>query len=225
MGKVGSDSIASSLGKGSVEHFHTLYGMNPNDRSLSNDGVMRLIKKNIFYTIKRWLIKRETKVKIITLVRDPLERDISMFFQDINAFISKKRSFDYDSYVKFNSGGIEVLVDLFDELYDFKYGQEWFEKELFRFTGINIYNKPLVNGHSLYSNGKYEVLCIDMNSINSLEDVISKFCQRKVKIVSRNRSTEKWYQPIYTLFKDRVLEDRERFQKKYHDSKFNKWYN
>jgi|SRR5690606_2252081 len=89
MGKVGSSSIYASLkAKGVPKVFH-LHRMNPETTQkmkrtfLEQNLLAQFRTEQLFETIYRKAIQRRKKVKIITLVREPISRNISAFFENL----------------------------------------------------------------------------------------------------------------------------------------------
>ena len=83
MGKVGSTSLEESI-ENSV-HMHTLYSNSECwVREAQLWGLLsplQKIKRYVGSKLDRMIIRSNNEVKIITLVRDPVARDVSMFFQ------------------------------------------------------------------------------------------------------------------------------------------------
>ncbi|UTW02471.1 hypothetical protein KDX31_14060 [Amphritea atlantica] len=204
MGKVGSDAVCGAIGDDCVEHIHTLYGGNPNDKYLQRNNIKAPVYDFIYYGIKRFLLRlgaKNKKLKVITLVRDPISRDPSMFFQDLDGYVHQKRKESYSDYISFNTGGVSRLISLYEEVYDFEYGLSWFERELKRYTGIDIYESSFVNGFVRVENDKFDVLCLRMEKLDELEAVLSDFCNRDIHLIRRNESVDKWYKSIYESFR------------------------
>lgn len=227
MGKVGSDSLAASIGDNDVSHFHTLYGNNPNDKYLDNGGFISRAKCKIRCFINRAKIRClnvNGKIKIITLIRDPLDRDVSMFFQDLEGYVLKKRTESHSSYISFNKGGCQPLISLFDKEYDFDYGVNWLDNELKRFTGVDLYKYDVSSGVCRVITSKYDILCIKMSFIDSVEEELSEFCERDIKIKQRNLSDSKWYGCLYKDFKSEIVNSRGYYLKKYNHKKYFDWF-
>lgn len=225
MGKVGSDSLCSSIGPEESEHIHTLYNGNPNSKFLSPDSFISKKKYELSLLFKRLIIKTSRfnkKIKIITLVREPSKRDPSMFFQDIDGFIRKERSISYDNYIRLNSGGVNELCKLYLARYDFDYGLDWMDNELKRFTGIDLYKESFENGVCIKSDKKFNILCLRVDKINSNKKIISDFVGKKIEIRSTNLSESKWYSNLYAEF---LLELKlpEPLNDKYKQSKLSQW--
>ena len=220
MGKVGSDAIVQALGSDKSEHIHTFYGKNQNDKYIFNNSRPKRIKDAIHFFIKRLAIKVIfKKIKIITIVRDPFARDVSMFFQDIEAYIYKYRNKSFYNYIQFNKSGTSPLITLFENCYDFEYGLNWFDKELKRFTGIDIYQYKPQNGTIRIETKKYSILCLHINSIYKKRDIISDFSGKEVTIKASNDGRKKWYSEIYKEFKKNINNQKEAYNSRHMDSK------
>ena len=224
MGKVGSDTLCKSIGHEYCEHLHTLYGNNPNDKFLCAEAKL---KRKIIFLCKRLIIRykfKSKKIRIITLARNLESRDPSMFFQDIDGYINKERSSSFDSYVKFNSGGIDAIIDLYFKRYDFLYGENWFDKEIKRFSGIDILNNNFEDDYLLVENKKFKILVLKTNAINKSETIISNFLERQIRIKESNTAESKWYSLVYKEFINKLKAcKKERISKYYQNSKVNKW--
>jgi hypothetical protein len=202
MGKVGSTSLEASL-PGSI-HTHTLFGnyFLPKDAKLGRNGEgflgwLQMCGEDL---IKRYAIKKRKNIKIITLIRNPIDRDVSMFFQDLPEWlVYHKKLHKYDARLENSS----MLNDVFNLTYDASFGLEWFDKELKRFTDIDIYDYEYEQdkGFLKITKGKYEILLIEMNKINAVEGVLSDFSGLDVNVSQGNRGEAKWYGDAYKSFK------------------------
>lgn len=89
MGKVGSTTLLESIPNSM--HFHTLYDRKYcqfyQDVAVQN-GYKKL-KSNFINKIKVLYFQKRKKIKIITLVRNPFERDVSHYFQDLQFWLIK----------------------------------------------------------------------------------------------------------------------------------------
>jgi hypothetical protein len=199
MGKVGSTSLENSL-KNSI-HIHTLYGNPPcHVQYKQRRNGFKAVVGYIGDIVRRFAIKKRSKIKIISLVREPYSRNVSMFFQDLSHWIYYfVGQGNYDNRVEDKN----YLYKVFLESFDHDYLNNWFDKELKRFTGIDIYLNEfdIEKGFSVYKKGKFEVLLVTAESLNDNEDAISKFINHKVSIKSENRSNSKWYRELYQDFK------------------------
>lgn len=199
MGKVGSTSIESSV-KDSL-HFHTLYNRKSCKfyAEASLKSPFKKLKSYFINSLKRICLANRRKVKIITIVRNPYARNISHFFQDLQFWLP---------YYSLNSRDFreekpDLIVDCFEETYNFEYAQNWFNEELTRFSGIKIEecNFDKERGFGVVKKGKFEVLFLTMEKMDSLEKEISEFLGREIKLVRQNSGGKKWYNLLYKEFK------------------------
>lgn len=222
MGKVGSTTIESSI-ENSL-HLHTLYNNTPCwiHQKMRRPGILGKLIINIGNFIKRSAIKRRKKVKIITMVREPVSRDISMFFQNLPYW--------YVEYVNANQidireGGIEFLKDVFDESFDHKYQLEWFDKEIKKLTGINIFNEnyDVDKGYLKITKGKYELFLFRLEDIDKALQPLSIFVEKKIELKEKNIGNKKWYACIYVDLKKTIMTDEE-YVLKMKNTRFSKFF-
>ena len=201
MGKVGSTSIEHSL-KNSI-HLHTLYNNSPcHVHQRQREGAFfGKYSHKLMSIVRRAAIRKRKTIKIISLVRDPYQRDISMFFQDLPHWL-----YEYIGSNKVNtkSENRTFLSEAFNKSYDNKYALTWFDKEIKRFTGIDVltegFNKN--EGFTIYEKGKYKLLVLDVKKIANCESVISDFSGVDVQLISSNKAENKWYSELYRNFKN-----------------------
>lgn len=224
MGKVGSSSLESTI-PGSF-HLHSLYNNPPNPLhwELRNFGYRKRASIYIRNWIRRTIYKTGNSIKIITIVRPPMERNVSMFFQALPFWLSVSQSgFKSGKNIDARREGFDVLVESFEEYYNHDYCLNWFEQEIAKFSGINVYSKPFDagKGHVTFSNGKYECLVMSLEKLNNNEHIISNFIGEKVQIHSVNAAERKWYADIYKKFRAEYKPSAY-LQKKLFDSKLSK---
>ena len=200
MGKVGSTSLEVSLIN--ARHFHTLYSNHPckvHDTRRRKHPVSWVLK--LFgNALKRALIRRRGRVKIISLVREPYGRNVSMFFQDLPLWMS-----EYQDVVRFDSRneGPEFLFEAFENAYDHFYFDRWFDRELKRLTGIDIFEHPFdkERGYEVIRRGKYEVLLLKLEKLEKAHEAIEAFVGYRFDMQDANRGERKWYACLYDDFK------------------------
>jgi hypothetical protein len=134
------------------------------------------------------------KWKIITLVRDPIIREISMFFQRVNR--------------QFPNGidTIEVIDILqkrftsFDESTD--YACTWFDREIKNNFNIDVYDFAFdtQKGYQIIREKNRELLVIRLEDLNScFEPALKEFLeiQKPIKMMVENVATQKPYKKQY----------------------------
>ena len=211
MAKVGSLSVYFSLkkwtSKTSVFHIHSL-----NEEKV-REGIQLCFENNIYpgskspvFLINKKIIKKRKPYKIICLFRDPLERNISAFFEVFELHTGEKTT-------EF-TGDFEKLKQFYYDKLDHNFPLHWFEKQFIEATGINVfnYNFKKEKGHQIIKKDHIEVLLINSSVADSLkEELISNFCNLKYfTLKNRNVSSKKEYANYYKEFKANI-----KFSKEY----------
>ena len=207
MGKVGSSTLGESIP--GATNMHTLYG-NPPCKvlfDLERRGIWSVL--GYFYDLLRQLaIKFRKEVKIITVIRDPIARNISMFFQDFPYW--------YIEYARRNRrvnrfSDDAVVEAIYEKVFPHDYVDTWFDREIKRLTGIDVYTDPYDKdeGYQSYVKGRYKLLLVEMHSIERNWSVIEDFVGRELSRINTNIGENKWYGPIYKLHKLRLSNNEE----------------
>lgn len=143
MGKVGSTSINYALHeKGiSVIHSHWMYHKYP-------EAEFSTLKLNLVRDIKKG---KSPPLKVITPVREPLGRNLSAFFQDINRYTDKYRSMSSDE-----------IQTCFVNNYPVSYPDKWFRKELMDLFEFDPFQEDFDTdvGYKIYNAGKHQILIL-----------------------------------------------------------------
>ncbi|MFT6905921.1 MAG: hypothetical protein ACJAS1_002584 [Oleiphilaceae bacterium] len=187
MGKVGTLTICNSLRKIGYRHVHphslrfTRPGIHFLKVPLSATEKKKYFIRTLLKRIKVWvwkLCKRE--ILIITGVRDPYSRNLSAYFEQVHYLGGINSSATPDQ-----------VRDLFEQTCDFDAPLNWFDDEVLKVTGINVYDYPfdINKGISIIKKGKYKLLVFRVDKLNSLETEISEFLyEEKFKVLSTNSS-------------------------------------
>jgi hypothetical protein len=162
MGKVGSLTVFETLKKffppQNVHHLHFLsdYWLKEvlpktNHTHNINHGLMirGLIQK----------ARQENRpIKIISLVREPVSREVSNFFQNNVDFFEG----NFSDFKK------EELLDTFKKKISFDYLLNWFDSEFFSYTNIDVYSHEFDknNGFSIINENGFEVLIIRLENLD-----------------------------------------------------------
>jgi hypothetical protein len=195
MGKVGSSTLKESLKSVKIKsmHVHRFY-FNNKERKLSYRDKLQKIKQNIVFD--KLLLNKKEKVKIFTFYRDPLQRNISSFFQNLEYY------FNSEELKELNYNILEKKFIKSTQIHNTP--NNWFDIEFKRKTGINIYDYPLNKdkGYTIISARNIEVFVCCTNKINQLEKEIKVFLNsEKFKLKSTNVGNQKWYKDLYKEFK------------------------
>ena len=205
MGKVGSRSITDSLvdyGLHPVIHIHR---MNPkniqrvkteyqiHNQKLKNEKIGLWLYKNICRNNRQ-------KAKIISLVREPISRNISAFFQNYQRFAGCP-------YEESNLQ-LEKLIKSFFSEYRHEVPLTWFHDEIKQTLGINVYEFefPKEQGFLEIRDGRIDLLVIKMEIPDqSKAAAITKFLNLKdFQLKRSNIGNQKNYSAAYREFRKKI---------------------
>jgi len=207
MGKVGSKSVYDSLQalKPTVPifHCHLLNHLDAIERSIIKS---RVDPKETLVEIKRGKELRKLiiggshkKWNLITLVRDPVSRNISAFFQNITELIP-------DVYERYHHKliGIDDIIKVFLYEYDHKAPLYWFDSQLKEVFGIDVFANdfPVTQGYQIYEDREARLLVIRLEDLNGcVGKAMEEFLRiGNFKVSNKNGASEKPYAKIYGEF-------------------------
>lgn len=208
MAKVGSLSVYFSLKKWtkrqSIFHIHSL------SEKEVRDGIKLCFENNIYpgskspvFLINNKIIDKGKSYKIICLFRDPLERNISAFFDALEFYIEN----DFNKSFK-------DLEQLYFEKLHHNYPIDWFDNQFFEATNIDVYNYNFdrEQGYKIINENNVGILLMNSSLDDSVkEELIVDFCNLTTfKLNNRNVGSTKEYANLYKDFKSRI-----RFSKEY----------
>ena len=206
MGKVASASIANAIGERAI-HIHNFF---PSNEPCSKKPLHRsaLYKKPfhwLFYQVARRAVRARRLTKIVTVVRDPIGRNVSMYFHDLHYWLAY-----YFSEVRskrLDGEGVDVLLDCFRETFDHDYPLEWFDRELKRLTGLDVYDHEFdrARGWTKIDSGGVSLLIVQAERLRDCWPAVEDFCGRKLEWREDNRTEHKWYGALYADFSSRYF--------------------
>jgi hypothetical protein len=208
MGKVGSATVHETLVNANLPHpiYHIHF--------LSHEGIKNAEEffSNLKIPIKpahlrrskvlRQIIDRNDRIKwkVITLVREPIAREISDFFQTLDRYHPELIE---DKEIK-TKEVVEVLLHSFANYdLDADYASTWFDLELKNVFGTDVYayRFNLEKGYSiLRDGGNAEVLILRLEDLNiNLENALGEFLgvRRPIRVIQSNVGSEKHYSAQY----------------------------
>lgn len=203
MGKVGSSSVRDSLKSQGVYFVFHVHRMNPDNilkameerKKYLNNGKKRL-DEMIGESLYKNIVKRGRKIKVITLVREPIGRNISHFFQG------------YKMFTGINYGDasftIKELEECFIQNFEHSLPLNWFDEEMKQILGIDVYEYsfPKDKGYLTIKKGNIELLIIKLEVDDSIkEKAIEEFSGiENFRLVKKNVAKEKNYSDTYSDF-------------------------
>jgi hypothetical protein len=228
MGKVGSSTIQRSLKALNIELpiFHVHY--------LSESGVEELEeeRRKYFQTEKFGLLKRPwmyqflreelikrfdgQKWKILSLTRDPIARNLSAFFENLEfKKIGGKTEFEVKSdYYNIDptiikSDDLEKLETLFFNRFKHDSPLDFFDRELKSVFGIDVYSTdfPKKKGYKIYSGKKADALIIKLENLNQcVQPAFKEFLNlENFALINSNIGNQKDYAAVYSQFKNLII--------------------
>jgi len=213
MAKVGSMSAYSSIKKQTnIPCFH-IHALNlEEDRLMQQycfDNEMVPDSRSPIKFIQNKLIIPKKKLNVITLFRNPVERNVSAFFDAFELYVGMPIS----QY----KGGVEPLIQLFHEKLPHLYAIDWFDQKFKRDTGIDVYDYEFnqEEGFQYLSKDNFTVLILNSALSNSIKEAqVGKFIQQDSFILKDvNITAESNRGPLYNEFKNTI-----RFSRIYLDS-------
>ena len=215
-GKVGSMSVYHSLKKSNIRnavyHTHLLTQKRGEDsmkwHAESGDPV---VPHQVMFSLllARQLKKNpDLKFKVVTLLRDPIDRAISSVFENIHRFAPS--SVDGES-VDLEELNKNLMKHLSSSTGPIEYLEDWLESEIKGVTGIDLLSAPfsIEKGWSINSNERVSVLTIKMDRLTEVFPVaISEFLNipsGSIQLKNSNVGHEKWYASDYKRFKNEFI--------------------
>jgi hypothetical protein len=213
MGKVGSRSIVDSL-KGMnldrpVYHVHFLNEENIQKADCMLRGIYgrhynvnRWCLYESRFVIKHFLQKRTKQMKIISLVREPVARNLSSFFHNIDKFIPNCAALYETGQIDLT----EITRVFLQRFHEHAFPLTWFDDEMKKVFGIDVFT---AEGHIsvdrrifTYKQGGVDLLIM---KTENLDDVAPKALQEFLQIKDfrlklSNLSKEKDYNRAYSAF-------------------------
>ncbi len=223
MGKVGSTTILKTLKASELDnpiyHIHDLKQETLKKDEKHYKNLFRGHYRHRIRPFHLWesqylrsrLEKGNTKKwKIITVVRDPVARNISAFFQTLQSEVD----LDYHQFLSMNNSQtqkvIEELIDIFlNRIRWHDYPLKWLDAELQDVLGIDVFASafPTAKGYKIYRTKHINLLLLRLESLrDSARDAFKEFLDiDQFSLIKANIGSEKPYSDIYKKFKDRFF--------------------
>jgi len=225
MGKVGSSSVTRSLKMAKIDrHVYHTHFLAPElvDKyekkrreylGTDREGALKHIwqYQHLRKQIKRGLSGK--KWKIITLVRDPIARNLSDFFEHIEVLPSesdqqwKLRSIEYDYEITIKNN-LEELIEIFFKKYKHDIAMKYFDREFKGIFNIDLFSSdfPTSKGYRIYKTREVDVLLMRLENLNScFTEAIKEFLNiDNVTLITQRVGGQKEYADLYQMFKDTI---------------------
>ena len=241
MSKVGSQTVVASLHEALPGHaiYHTHFISAPGLSWL--EGFVRERWGSVHIPQHLWhgQFVRENlgnedapeRLRIVTLVRDPVARNISEFFQELDVHL------EYPYQQKLAEKGIDgvsdelesMLLHKLNEEVDWKQPYAWFDPEIRDVLGIDLFaaDFDVAAGYGIISQGNTDVLLIKLESLSDCaEQAFEEFLGiQGFSLVSHNVATRKYYSEAYRKLQNRLQIPADLLEVCYASSQMQHFYN
>jgi len=204
MGKVGSSSLRESIKKHGIWPVSHTHRMSPEYiEEIKAERAQREIEP-VFPShhakgleLYREIVRPGRRAKFVSLVRNPVDRNISAFFFNC---VTEKENWENLS--------VQELRDSFISKYPHEVPLAWFDREPKATLGIDVYSRsfPHGRGYSEFQNGPFELLVLRTElSDDRKAEVVEQFLGiSDFEIWRCNAGQSKDYAGLYNLFKQEV---------------------
>lgn len=229
IGKVGSSSVYYSLRKQlnipifHIHHFSPTGILENKSRHLGSDRKSLPLHLIVSEELRKVFPPDITDYKIITLIRDPISRTISSFFQNTEMYRKKveNRKLHVDP-----ANAIQIINKMFET--DSKLDEEWFEQEIHNNFDIDVFQEPfnLEQGYRFYSNDHHQLLLLRLENLNeNFSRASHEFLNiHGLKLYVANVAENKIYNATYGSFKKSFKLTTDQWQKISNTKFFDKFY-
>jgi hypothetical protein len=174
------------------------------------------------YVVSKLAAHRQERVQAITLIRDPLARNLSDFFQHIHveplpdaAGVQRWQlvSSFYDFEITVSEDDVGALIELYFEKEWHDFPALWIDRELEGVLGIDVYATPFPweQGYAIYrgrpaAGGQADLLLIRLRDLNRCaSQALPEFLGLDAfTLVNANVAEEKAYVDVYRAFKAQI---------------------
>ncbi|WP_459415918.1 putative capsular polysaccharide synthesis family protein [Flagellimonas marinaquae] len=182
MGKVGSSSVHQSIGAVYPGYCFQIHRFSNHHRYIGE--------------VYRQYYKNKIPLKIISMVREPIERNVSGFFQ----------TFKKTTGTEFQKDKVDMedLMASFLEKFNHQLPLKWFDKNIYKHFNIDVFNREFPErGYDIFVRGNIELLLFKHDLPDAQkEQLISEFLDLEdFSIIRTNISSQKEYASTYQKFK------------------------
>jgi hypothetical protein len=191
MGKVGSTTVCKSLRAAGIRPWHLHHVSRKRWESSRNNyyktGQYDLPRHfYLDYMARKYLEFTNHRVKIISLVRDPIARRISSIFQvpDLHGI----------DIVNQDASSIARIIEKRLENTDASYVYTWFDKEFKRVHNYDIFENSFNQdeGYGIYASERADILIMQLEQLSRLISThLSSFIGKPLQMVKANVGREK----------------------------------
>lgn len=229
-GKVGSTTVYKAMKKelNLVFHLHNFTkdsiekSIIVNKKSSRGYAPLHLIKSK--YLLEK-VKKNNSKIFLICLIREPIKREVSSIFQNIEMFKETVKN----NFLKIDNDEVALLIKnrLGNDTY-LKELENWFNEQLFESFGFDIYSFNLSKGYHIKKSKKVDLLFMRLEDLsNYFSTALSEylpFLNKKILLAKENVSYNKFYNLDYMKIRKNIDLSKYENQEHYFNNKFVKFF-
>ncbi|MBK7218160.1 MAG: hypothetical protein IPH95_14190 [Candidatus Promineofilum sp.] len=222
MGKVGSTTVGASLRQQGIRRTMAMYQphfLSDEGRAfaeqLATQGVggwEQLVKKERSDFLRSRLLGQELarmraegeRVKIITMVRDPVATNVSGLFHNHTWWPAALKA----ECAAGSPGCLDALSQYFLNSYPHDVPETWFDMELRALYGVDVYAQPFDprRGYAVYHSDTADVLLLKLETLNQVgAAAVRDFLGLAAfELVPSNTAEDKSYADLYKAFRRQV---------------------
>jgi len=169
------------------------------------------------YVVDKLAARPDARVQAITLIRDPLARNLSDFFQQIHveplpnaAGVPRWKlvSSFHDFEITASEDDVGALIELYFEKQWHDFPALWVDRELEGVLGIDVYATPFPReqGYAIYQGPQADLLLIRLRDLDRCAaQALPEFLGLDAfTLVNANVAEEKAYVDVYRAFKAQI---------------------
>jgi len=206
MAKVGSSTIYKALKHVDIANTHLHY-MGKNrliKRKKSRKMVTPILKFAELIRIGCFKTRHKKPKKIISLVRDPIARNVSLMFNLLHILIYEYRLDNKHVKEEFQVMLENILLNYVNTEESYK----WFSTELKKSTGVDIFEFPFdkERGYCRIEKNGFDILILRLDKMSELSNVIEEFVGvPSLVFKDENKGEDMWYSDIYQDFRNKFI--------------------
>ena len=203
MGKVGSYSIYESLKKkkpfSDIFHVHFLSKNYLENLLPKGDEYFQLNIITGNRILEHIRANPNKRIKLITLVREPISRSISDLFQNWGHI--------YENIEEVSNESLKTYIASLNH----EYTLNWFDDEFKEFLDFDIYEHSCdkEKGYSIYRHHRFDIICIKLECLNIVSDkAFKEFFGVNIPLLKANKSNNtKGYEKYQYLMKNVKIDE------------------
>jgi hypothetical protein len=203
VGKVGSITMYRALQRLNklVYHIHTMHVPRIERRmTMFAEAGVKAVQRHFVEAclVHDHVLLPGRRAKYLSVVRDPLARNVSAFFQNLWLF--------HDDHKNITVADVPDLIDAFTNRFDHDRVLDFYDMEFRDILGIDVYDYPFDHDRQLqrFSQDRAEVLILKTETDNHIkEEAIGDYLRvEQLQLENANVASKKYYAQAYRKFRE-----------------------